>query len=255
MKNRTSIVLFALIVMISCNTKSENENSTKKEIAPKVTDSILDKQKDIDSTKEKKEDIKELANKVNLKIESVEKIDFDGDGTKDFICKGIVNQQGLQNEYWIDSNFKIVKNKLVSIYGRLYRQYINLDEDKEPEIFEVDVYDDGADYVILDQNLKTGKDKIVMYYNPVIIENNNYYWGYPWDVTSIMSKEENGQVKLYCSLNHNIERDGNEESYPKHQKQMPVIFFNGKHTQEGNEKKISNLKWLTLQEIVKLIER
>lgn len=246
MKNTTIIMLFVFFTMISCNTKVEHKKDASINAKPNKVVS-----KTITSTKT----IKNSQWIAKLKIKDIEEIDFDGDGIKDYICKSIPNDEGQQKEYWINSNFKIIKNKVLYNDGRLYRQFINLDEDKEPEVFEVEVFEDGADYVILDQDLKNGNDKIILYYNPVIIENNNYYWGYPWDVTSIMTKKENGKVKLLCSLDHQIIRDGNEEIAPKDQKQLPVIFFHGKHTQESNVDKISNIKWLTLKEIVKRIRK
>ncbi len=239
-------MLFVFFTMISCNTKVEHKKDASINAKPNKVVS-----KTITSTKT----IKNSQWIAKLKIKDIEEIDFDGDGIKDYICKSIPNDEGQQKEYWINSNFKIIKNKVLYNDGRLYRQFINLDEDKEPEVFEVEVFEDGADYVILDQDLKNGNDKIILYYNPVIIENNNYYWGYPWDVTSIMTKKENGKVKLLCSLDHQIIRDGNEEIAPKDQKQLPVIFFHGKHTQESNVDKISNIKWLTLKEIVKRIRK
>lgn len=255
MNSRIIIFLIAHIIIISCNTKTENKYEFEKEISDNTNDSISIKQNNIDSITKEDILISKLAKQINQKIKNIEKIDFDGDGIKDYICRSHYNKKGQLNEYWINSNFKIVKTKSLYNDDRLFRHFINLDNDIEPEIFEVEVFEDGADYVILDQDLKTGSDKIIIYYNPILIENNNYYWGYPWDVTNIIHKKEDGKVKLYCSLDHKITREGNEEIDPKNQKQLPVIFFNGIHTQETDLEEISNPKWLSLEEIIKLIEK
>ena len=188
---------------------------------------------------------------IKEKIESVETIDFTGDNIFDFICRTKVTSIDMGKEYWISSKYKIIKQKECSSDGFNYRWFINLDDDPEPEIFDATGDEDGADYTIIEQNLLTGKDTSILFFNPVIIENRKKYWGYPWDIFNIKARKNGVKTELYCSLNHNITRDGNEENDPKYQSQMPVLFFTGHHTQDSEQKNIKNEKWLTLKEIIK----
>ncbi len=196
----------------------------------------------------------ELKKYLKEELDSVEKVDFTGDKIPDYICKTKIDSLGNGSEYWVSSEFKTIKKTKLA-YGFHYRWFINLDSDPEPEIFDGIGEEDGADYVIKDQNLSTGKDITLLYVNPVIIENGKKYWGYPWDIKNIKAQKNGDNIELFCSLNHQIIRDGNEETDPKSQKQMPVIFFTGHHTQEFRAESCKDEQWLTLKEIIKRTKR
>lgn len=183
-------------------------------------------------------------------IDYVEEIDFTGDKIPDFICKMKCDSAGVGDEYWVSSNFKKIKKLQYYSSGFHYRWFINLDNDPEPEIYEATGDEDGADYMFVNQNLKTGKDKTMLYINPVIIQNDKKYWGYPWDIKDFLVRTDGKTVELFCSLKHSISRDGNETILPPNQKQMPVIFFKGHPTQKGEQKGLKNEEWLSLTEII-----
>ena len=146
---------------------------------------------------------KKIAVTVNLKkcikenIETVEEIDFTGDNIPDFLCKAKPDKSGIGNEYWISSEYKIIKTTKYYLDGFYYRWFINLDNDPEPEIFEAIGNEDGADYIITDQNLLIGKDTTLLYINPVIMEKDKMYWGYPWDIANIKVKTAGMLVQSY----------------------------------------------------------
>jgi hypothetical protein len=192
---------------------------------------------------------------VNGPIQSVSEVDFTGDGIPDFICKMKADTSGVGIEYWISSDYKRIKTTQHYSEGFCYRWFINLDADPEPEIFKATGDEDGADYTFEDQNLQTGLDTILLYINPVIIENNKKYWGYPWDITNLKASTNGKIVKLFCSLNHKIERSGNEETDPEKQKQMPVIFFKGHSTEKSEVDKINQEQWLSLSELIEQTKR
>jgi hypothetical protein len=179
-------------------------------------------------------------------------VDFDGDGLKEYICQtdpktGMIDQH---NEIWIDSDFKKVKSIEKDRDGYDFFRFVNIDSDSEPEIFSATGYPEGMDYCFIDQDLKSGKDVIMFYFNPVILDSENRYWGYPWDITDILLKLENGQVKVKCSLDHDIEMEG-EVTRPETQSQCPVICFSGKSTQPGVKVgRINGFEWLTMKEIM-----
>jgi hypothetical protein len=179
-------------------------------------------------------------------------VDFNGDGLKDYICQPDYKTKLIDphKEIWINSDFEKVKS--IEKYWMDYDffWFVNIDSDPEPEIFSATGYSDGIDYCFIDQDLTTGKNSILFYFNPVILDSEKEYWGYPWDIKNLLVKLENGQVKIKCSLDHNIERDG-EITRPDSQSQFPVIYFIGKSTQPNiNVGQIKRFEWLTITEIM-----
>jgi hypothetical protein len=264
MKQKLTLFVILTALIISCKdtlkpkTKSINSNTIEQKttnIESEVADTsktftaiYLIKSEKIPATDELREYIKE-------KIDSTETIDFTGDKIPDYICRTSIDTSGIGNEYWISSDFKTIKKTKYYTDGFYYRWFINLDNDPEPEILEVSGAEDGADYTINDQNLLTGKDSTLLYIDPVIIENKQRYWGYGWDIHDIKARKNGTDIELFCSLNHKIIRDGNEETDPKFQKQMPVLFFTGHHTQESGDLDSKDEQWLTLQEIIRQTKR
>lgn len=226
----------------------ETEISESIEEAPVFTTLVFNQAKGIPTNPR-------LQNMIKETIDSVETIDFTGDQVLDYIVRTGGDKNSIGLEYWISSDYKIIKKTKYYLDAFHYRWFINLDDDPEPEIYDAVGEEDGADYTIQDQNLITGKDTILLYINPVIIEDGIKYWGYPWDISNIKAIKNQHQVQLYCSLSHEIIRDGAWETDPKHQSQMPVIFFDGHHTQDFHPKNVKNMQWLTLKEIVDKTKR
>ncbi len=191
----------------------------------------------------------EITSKVNQEIEDIFHVDFTGDNIKDYIVQTKVNEEGKTTEIWLTSDFSLF-NRTSTYRGDYYFiRFINLDDDPEPEIYLASGYSDGIDYEIYDLNMKTGKQELLFYFNPVIIDNEKKYWGYPWDTSGIITKNENGKRTVYCSLRHDIERDG-EITRPDNQNFFPVIFLKGQSTQPDFEVTgIETETWKTIEEI------
>jgi len=183
-------------------------------------------------------------------------VDFDGDGLKDYICQPNYKTELIDphNEIWINSKFKKVKSFEKYWMDYDFFWFVNIDSDPEPEIFSATGYSDGIDYCFIDQDLATGKNSILFYFNPMILNSDYKYWGYPWDIKDLLVKLVNGQLKVKCSLDHKIERDG-EITRPGSQSQFPVICFTGKSTQpHSNIGQINKFEWLTITELMKRID-
>jgi hypothetical protein len=198
-----------------------------------------------------------LTQMINGSIKRTFRVDFSGDGLSDYICQldSIEQETASYKEIWITSDFKIIKtiDKYVMDYDFFW--FANLDNDLEPEIFSAAGYSDGIDYCFIDQDLKTGNDKILFYFNPVIIDNENKYWGYPWDISDLIIQEKQGQIRLHCSLDHDITRDGAIKR-PDWQNIFPVICFTGQSTQPNIKVgQINRLDWLEINEIIEKINR
>jgi len=192
----------------------------------------------------------ELSKKVTGQINSVVTVDFTGDGNKDFLVT--MKSEDKHNyeffEYWITSDFGIFKKKKKFNDGIQYFQFVNLDRDPEPEIYSAFGYEDGINYGFFDLDMKLGKEELIFYFNPVINEDKKSYWGYPWDISDLITRTAEGTVQINCSLEHRIVRDGNI-IFPEDQPTFPVIFFTGHSTQPYEVTEIETRTWLTLEEI------
>lgn len=180
------------------------------------------------------------------------RVDFNGDRQVDYICQPDLKDNLIDphKEIWINSDFKKVKTIDKYLMDYDYFWFVNIDSDPEPEIFSATGYSDGIDYCFIDQDLATGKDSILFYFNPVILNSDNKFWGYPWDINDLQIKLDNGLIKIKCSLDHKITRDG-EITRPDWQSQFPVICFTGKSTQPNiNVGRVNGFEWLTITEIL-----
>ena len=198
-------------------------------------------------------------------ILKTETVDFNGDNKLDFIV--LFQKQdkwrspyGIREfEWWYTSSFEVVKKIQKSNVRFDYRWFINLDNDFEPEIVSARGYSDGMTYAFYDQNPINWSEKIILSFNPILLDASNkskeYYWGYPWDLTNIISRIDKGMIQIRCSLDHDIIRDS-ENYVPKWQKTLPVIFFTGKTTKPSVKvAPIRKVQWLTLQEIIEKVRR
>lgn len=194
----------------------------------------------------------EINSKVKGEIVRVIQVDFTGDNIGDYIIQTKMDKEGKTTETWLTSNF-LLFNRITKYVGDYdFLRFINLDNDPEPEIYSASGYSDGIDYAFYDLNMKTGKQELLFYFNPVIIDNDQDYWGYPWDTDGVMKKSEDGETMIFFSDNHDIERDG-EITYPDNQKILPVIFLTGHSSQpEIGVEEIRNRTWKTIEEIKKL---
>ncbi|MFP5471897.1 MAG: hypothetical protein ACLGGV_09910 [Bacteroidia bacterium] len=194
----------------------------------------------------------EINSKVKGEIDKVFQVDFSGDSIGDYIIQSKMDKEGKINETWLTSDFLLFNRVSKYIGDYDFIQFINLDNDPEPEIYSASGYEDGIDYALYDLNMKTGEKKLLFYFNPVIIENEQDFWGYPWDTNGIMTSTEYGTTMIYYSIDHDIERDGNI-THAENQNVMPVIFLKGHSTQPENRvEEIRSRTWKTIEEIKKL---
>lgn len=194
----------------------------------------------------------EITSLIKGQIKRVLQVDFNGDGKPDFICQyeptiKVDNADFLQD--WVTSEKIIVKTERKYSMDFDYSWFVNIDNDPEPEIFLASGYEDGIDYAFYDQDLKTGKNNLLFYFNPVIIENNKHYWGYPWDISDIIIKSDSSKIYIKSSVDNDMERDGNI-TIPDTTKKIPAIFFYGHSTQKDLKVgEIRNIKWTTIDEL------
>lgn len=196
----------------------------------------------------------ELISKLNEEIDKVYQVDFTGDSIGDYIVQTKMDKEGNVYEVWLTSDFLLFHRIAKYVQDYDFMGFINLDKDPEPELYSASGYSDGIDYAIYDLNMKTGQQELLFYFNPVIIDHEKDYWGYPWDTKGIMTWTEDGVTRIYCSTKHDIVRDG-EITFPENQNVMPVIFLTGQSTQPDSPvSEVRNREWKTIEEIKKLCQ-
>ncbi len=144
--------------------------------------------------------------------------------------------------------------------GINYQWFVNLDNDPEPEIISASGFEDGVDYSIYDLNVHDYTDSLLFRFNPVLLDSSvksgTYFWGYPRDISHILTRDKNSKLEIYCSFDHNISRHFEEIDIPGWQYILPVIFFTGNSSQPAIKvEKIKSAEWLSLEEIAKRIRK
>jgi|GEM_PF-1047516 len=257
-------ILIIFITISLCKPKLNNVSVEKKEnimLAKNTTSKkiiVKDASKlDIDTLNFKiPEEIKTPLFLINLfkEVEKTLAIDFNGDSKADYLCytkKKTTNGYTLV-ENWVDSSLKIVRQK-ENYFEYDYKWFIDLDNDKIPEIIKAQGESEGIDYGVYKLNFSEINDNILFYFNPVIEYENKFYWGYPWEIKDIILNN----TLIKCSLDNNILRDG-EITKPEWQKKIPAIIFKGKNEDEVNSLKgvrvsqIENLKNFQFEKIENL---
>jgi hypothetical protein len=199
----------------------------------------------------------QLSSMITDSVISVYEIDFDGDYKNDYLVT--VTNGELTDPYayelWINSKFEIVKRVPKYICDFDYTWFVNLDADRVPEIICAWGFSDGIDYSIIDQNLTTGKDSLLLRFHPILIDRSKsidiYYWGYPWEIRDMFVEWYQDTTILWCSFDHYIERDG-EIDIPEWQKFLPAIVFIGDSIDyEPINSEIDTTEWKTFQEILR----
>lgn len=250
MKRQTLVTIFFFcigLILHSCG-NSEKSNTLNNIKEPAIDRTPITKKAFL-----KIDTLNQIPNDLTLlikgQIKKVIQVDFNGDGKLDFICQyepttKMGNADFLQD--WITSDQLIVKTEKKYLMDIDYTWFVNIDSDPEPEIFSATGYEDGIDYAFYDQDFKLGKDKLLFYFHPVIIENKKHYWGYPWDISDIILKTDSSKIYIKSSVDNDIERDGNI-IIADSTKTIPVIFFYGHSTQPDIKVgKIRNIKWSTI---------
>lgn len=193
-------------------------------------------------------------------IEKTLEIDFTGDGINDYLCytkKYNANGEYTLVENWITSSLKTLRTKdFVLEYD--YKWFIDLDNDKIPEIVKAQGESEGINYGLYKLDFSKPNDALLFYFNPVIEYKNEFFWGYPWEIKDIVLKHK----LIKFTLDHTIVRDG-EIIRPKWQKVFPVLIFKGKNELEADNLKgvrvfkiehLKNLQFIKVEDLTHLIK-
>lgn len=245
MKKKIVSIIIIFWFLVSCK-----DNQTKK------NEQVLSStNEEINFIEPKKiQSFKKLEDVIKPSIYSVEEIDFTGDKIADFICKVKPNSKRQGIEYWISSDFKIIRQNVYYLDGFTHRRFANLDKDIEPEIFETEGDEDWIGYTFYDLDLKTGKRKVILHFNPIINENNKNYWVTTENKVSLKTRNNDGVIELLCSLNTPILNE-EDEDLPINQKSIPILYFNGRQNSDIITQSISNKEWFSLENIITITKK
>ncbi len=181
-------------------------------------------------------------------ISSNESIDFTGDHKKDFIIKLKPDSLGLIKEYWVNTDFSIIKKVFYSSNIFHYRWFINLDSDPEPEIIEAIGDSSYANFMVVDQQLHKGIDSVLFYFKPIIIDNGKQFWNNHKNIKNIYARTNGSSVKILCATNPS--NNTILSDILAIQKKMPILFFTGKQTLYQETYNIKNKEWLSIKDIL-----
>ena len=193
---------------------------------------------------------------IKEEIETVYQVDFTGDSKTDYLVEAKEKKDYWYNEYWVTSDLKILKVKRRYLGGTQFFKFVNLDNDSTAEIYSAMGYEDGIDYAFFDLNINNGEEILLFYLNPIILGEDtklNHYWGYPWDTQDIIVKSMDGEKRVLASIDHEITREYSNIKRPENQPIFPCILFEGHPTQSHLPSKIPNIKWYTINQLVRAV--
>ncbi len=136
----------------------------------------------------------------NKKID-VYSIDLDTDGKNDFI----IRERDAFKTCFAKSDFSIISCENLG-YGDGFRYYwfVNIDSDPMLELISLIGDDDYSDYNIYKFDRKTWKMNKRIKIAPVIFSKaKNYrgiYWGYPWDITKLITSRTSGTIRIFSCI-------------------------------------------------------
>lgn len=196
---------------------------------------------------------------INGKITETQAIDFNGDKKRDYIAvveRKTEDGEIIGTEYWITSDLKVVKETIRFNADIQERWFINLDNDRVPEIVSAFGYEDGIEYAVYKQDFKNKKDILLFLFNPVLIDSSRQrkrYWGYPWDWIDIRVRRSGNHYEVLCTFDHEMDGDFAVVEIPEWQKRVPVIFFSGRTTQPQSlvREKVGLPRWMNVSDIAK----
>lgn len=136
----------------------------------------------------------------NKKIH-VYRIDLDKDGTPDYIAR---EESGFKTCF-VKSDLSIIGCERLG-YGDGFQYYwfVNIEGDPMLQLISLVGDEDSSDYCIYRFDKKTWRRNQRVRIAPVIFSKSKQYkgiyWGYPWDISGLVSKRATGANGLYCCI-------------------------------------------------------
>lgn len=178
-------------------------------------------------------------------VEKTIREDFDNNLLDDYIYLAYSEELADFREFWVQDNGQLFLT-LSGLPSQNHHFFIDVDNDNQKEFISIRGYEDGSDAQIAKINFNKKSLDTLFYFNPIIYDNDKYYWGYAWDIDSLII---NNKKEIYSSYIH-IERD-DDYAMAKDQVNLPILIFSPNKVFEPLvEHKIQNIKYRPTKKIV-----
>lgn len=187
---------------------------------------------------------------VKDRLIRVERVDFTGDGKLDYICYSTYGKDSKAHEYWVTNNFQIYFQRAFNYEVNEVR-FLDLDNDKIPEVLSVFGNSRHISYALLKNIIKNNRFDTLFFFIPVILTKNNYYSSYVRGIDFIYLRKLPGKQNfaLNVTFQHLLKRSKKSEGMRK-QKYLPLVLFGGTGIKEIDKTKIlEDFRWHNLAEI------
>ncbi|MBH0096165.1 hypothetical protein I6E61_07200 [Psychrobacter sp. NZS113] len=178
-------------------------------------------------------------------IERTIREDFNNNLIDDYIYLAYSEELSDFSEFWVQDNGRLFLT-LSDLPSQNYHFFIDVDNDNQKELISIRGYEDGSDAKIAKINFDKKSLDTLFYFNPIIYSNDKYYWGYAWDIDSLII---NNQKEIYSSYT-NIKRD-DDYAMAENQVNLPTLIFSpNKIFEPLIEHKIQTAKYRPIEKIV-----
>ncbi|SLJ84283.1 hypothetical protein [Psychrobacter sp. DAB_AL43B] len=178
-------------------------------------------------------------------VEKTVREDFDNNLIDDYIYLAYSEELSDFREFWVQDNGQLFLT-LSDLPSQNHHLFIDVDNDNQKELISIRGYEDGSDAQIAKINFNKKSLDTLFYFNPIIYSNDKYYWGYAWDIDSLII---NNQKEIYSSYTY-IERD-DDYAMAENQVNLPILIFSPNKVFEPLiEHKIQTVKYRPTEKIV-----
>lgn len=171
--------------------------------------------------------------------------DFNNNSIKDAIYIAFSEELSEVREFWVSDDGQLFLT-LKDLPSQNNHFFTDIDNDNQKELISIRGYEDGSDAKIARINFNKKSLETLFYFNPIIYSNGKYYWGYAWDIDSLII---NNQKEIYSSYTP-IERDS-DYVMAENQVNLPILIFSpSKDFEPLIENKIQNAEYRFIEQIV-----
>lgn len=178
-------------------------------------------------------------------VEKIIREDFNNNLIDDYIYLAYSEELSDFREFWVQDNGQLFLT-LSNLPSQNNHFFIDVDNDNQKELISIRGYEDGSDAQIAKINFDKKSLNTLFYFNPIIYSNDKYYWGYSWNIDSLII---NNQKEIYSSYTH-IERD-DDYAMAENQVNLPTLIFSPNEIFDPFiEIEIRDAKYRSLKDII-----
>lgn len=169
-------------------------------------------------------------------VQRAETVDFNGDGVEDYIVsvpadEEVPGKTYTTKEYWITSEYQVVRTRQYFRTPIYDRWFVNLDDDAEPELLVCAGYEDGVDCVFRDQTDGLRAQEFLLQFVPIMLADTDddtpHTWGLPDTPDGVRVVRGPDTGTLACSFDFELEPWVELGAADPREPQLtiPMVFF------------------------------